>query len=67
MRLTKAVRRLARETAMLGFEWARHGERRGYAYAAVGAAAALLMAIWAYDANSTAIGTKPSIQRATTW
>lgn len=67
MRLTKALRRLARETAMLGFEWTRHGEGRGFAYAAVGAAAAILMAIWAYDVSSMAITDKPTIQRATTW
>lgn len=33
----------------------------------VAAAAAILAVIFAFDAGSTAIGTKPSIQRATTW
>lgn len=34
---------------------------------AVAAAAAIMAAIFAYDANGSAIGTKPTIQRATTW
>lgn len=34
---------------------------------AVAAAAAILAAIFAYDASSMAITDKPTIQRATTW
>lgn len=67
MRLTRALRRLAQEATMLAVEWARHGKGRSFAYAAIGAAAAVLIAVWAFDASGMAITDRPSIQRATTW
>ena len=66
MRLTTALRRLARETTKLGIEWARHGQGRGFAYAAIGAAA-VLIAVWAYDASGMALNGRPEAMRARSW
>lgn len=65
MRLTKGLRRLARQTAMLGIEWARHGKGRGFAYAAVGASAAVVLYLCLADASSMSMTSRPTIQRAT--
>lgn len=51
---------------MLEIERVRHRPARGLGYAAC-AAAAVLVTIWAIDANSMAITQRPTTQRATVW
>lgn len=65
MRVTKSLRRWARATLMLEIERVRHQPARGLAYATC-AAAAVLITVWAMDANSMAITQRPTTQRATT-
>lgn len=50
---------------MLEIERVRHQPARGLAYATC-AAAAVLITVWAMDANSMAITQRPTTQRATT-
>lgn len=52
---------------MLEIERMRHQPARGFVYAAVGTAAAILVAVWAYDASGTAMNQRPTTQRATVW
>ncbi len=59
---------LASRILSLGEALSRPAGRRRIVLVFSASAAAILAAVFAYDANgSTAIGTKPSIQRATTW
>ncbi|MRX33192.1 hypothetical protein [Aminobacter sp. MDW-2] len=52
---------------MLEIEKARHQPVRGFVFVAAGAAAAILVTIWAMDANGMAITQRPTTQRATVW
>lgn len=52
---------------MLEIERVRHQPARGVFYASVGTAAAVLVAVWAYDASGSAMNQRPTIQRATVW
>jgi hypothetical protein len=63
MRLITALRRLAREI-LLEIERVTRLSPRGLAYAAVGTAAAILVAVWAFDATSMTMTDRPKIQRA---
>lgn len=67
MRLLNGLRERAAEKTMLEIERMRHQPTRGFVYASVGAAAAILVAVWAYDASGSAMNQRPTIQRATAY
>lgn len=67
MRLIKGLRKWARATLMLEIERMRHRPSRAFVFVAAGAAAAILVTIWAMDANGMAITQRPTTQRATVW
>lgn len=67
MRTLNSLCKRAAERTMLEIERMRHQPVRGVAWASVGAAAAILVAVWAYDASGSAMNQRPTIQRATAY
>lgn len=67
MRLIKSLLLRGGKRTMLEIERVMHKPARGLAYAAVGTAAAILIAVWAWDASGMAMDDRFPVQRARAW